>query len=59
MLTRQCGEDVGGLYNYEGAWYLLGLTFKAQEDHQDHHDQQSENGGTATETATDTATDGN
>ena len=52
MLARQCGEDVGGLYKYEDAWYLLGLTFKAQEDHQAHHEAQG--GHTATDTATET-----
>jgi hypothetical protein len=54
MLTKQCGEDVGGLYNYEGSWYLLGLTFKAQEDHQDHHEQQGGHTGTETDTPTET-----
>lgn len=53
MLTRQCEDDVGGLYNYDGSWYLLGLTFKAQEDHQNHHDQQSEQSDTATDSPTD------
>ena len=52
MLARQCGEDVGGLYKYEDAWYLLGLTFKAQEDHQNHHEQQGGHTGTATPTET-------
>lgn len=52
MLTRQCGDDVGGLYKYEGEWYLLGLTFEAQEDHQDHHEQQGGHGGNETDTAT-------
>lgn len=32
MLTRQC-EDVGGLYKYRGVWYLVGLSFDSQEDH--------------------------
>jgi hypothetical protein len=53
MLTRQCDDgSVGGLYNYEGAWYLLGLTFEAQEDHQDHHEEQGGHGGTENATAT-------
>lgn len=53
MLTRQCEDAVGGLYQYEGEWYLLGLTFKAQEDHQAHHEQQGGHGGTDNTTATD------
>lgn len=52
MLTRQCDDAVGGLYQYEGQWYLLGLTFKAQEDHQAHHDQNGGHGGTDNGTAT-------
>jgi hypothetical protein len=53
-LTRQCDDGaVGGLYEYEGEWYLLGLTFEAQEDHQDHHEEQGGHGGTANATATD------
>lgn len=52
MLARQCDEDVGGLYKYEDAWYLLGLTFKAQEDHQNHHEAQG--GHTGTDTSTET-----
>lgn len=54
VLTRQCSDAVGGLYEYEGEWYLLGLTFEAQEDHQAHHDEQAGHDGT--ENATDTAT---
>lgn len=55
MLTRQCGEDVGGLYRYEGEWYLMGLTFEAQADHQDHHDGQDGHDGSETATPTGTA----
>lgn len=54
MLTRQCDDAVGGLYNYEDEWYLLGLTFEAQEDHQAHHEEQGGHGGTDNSTATDT-----
>lgn len=53
-LTQQC-ENVGGLYRYEGRWYLVGLTFKAQDDHQEYHDDQGEDhehGGSPTATET-------
>ena len=53
MLARQCDDQIGGLYSYDGSWYLLGLTFKAQEDHQDHHDQQGGHSDTATDSPTD------
>lgn len=56
MLTRQCGDSVGGLYEYEGEWFLMGLTFEAQEDHQQHHEEQGGHGGGDTETATPTET---
>jgi len=53
LLTTECGDAVGGLYQYEGEWYLMGLTFEAQEDHQQHHEEQGGHDGneTATETA--------
>lgn len=38
MFTRQCEDDVGGIYRYDGAAYLIGLTYRDQADHQDHHD---------------------
>jgi hypothetical protein len=53
-LTRQCGDDVGGLYEYKEEWYLMGLTFEAQEDHQDHHDEQGGHDGNETDTSTGT-----
>lgn len=50
--TEQC-ETAGGLYRYEGNWYLVGLTFEAQGDHQDYHDDGHDHGnGTATGTET-------
>lgn len=55
-LTRQCGDSVGGLYQYEGEWYLMGLTFEAQEDHQQHHEEQGGHGGNETGTETPTGT---
>lgn len=50
-LTAQC-ETVGGLYRYDGEWYLVGLTFKAQEDHQEHHEDDGHDHGNETATAT-------
>lgn len=50
--TEQC-ESVGGLYSYEGNWYLVGLTFKAQSDHQEYHedgDDHDHGNGTTTQT---------
>ncbi|MEF8828110.1 MAG: hypothetical protein V5A38_05800 [Halolamina sp.] len=55
MLTRKCGDSIGGLYQYEGEWFLMGLTFEAQEDHQQHHEEQGGHGGTETATPTETA----
>lgn len=56
--TEHC-ETVGGLYEYEGNWYLVGLTFEAQSDHREYHDDGHDHGdgsdGGAT-TATSTAT---
>lgn len=40
--TRQCDGDVGGLYRYEEAWYLIGLTYRDQADHQEHHEHLEE-----------------
>lgn len=51
MFTRQCDGEIGGIYRYEGAAYLIGLTYRDQADHQDHHEH------LATETDNDTATD--
>jgi hypothetical protein len=49
LFTRQCDGDVGGIYRYDGAAYLIGLTYRDQADHQDHHDHLAES---ATETET-------
>jgi|AntRauTorcE11898_2_1112593.scaffolds.fasta_scaffold05101_2 hypothetical protein len=38
MFTRQCDGEIGGIYRYEGAAYLIGLTYRDQADHQDHHE---------------------
>ena len=58
MFTRQCGTDVGGIYRYDGAAYLVGLTYRDQTDHDDHHDHLANESGTGTdgETATETPT---
>jgi len=42
MFTRQCDGDVGGLYRYDETWFLIGLTYRDQADHQDHHDHLGE-----------------
>ena len=54
--TRQCDGDIGGIYYYDDAAYLIGLTYRDQADHQDHHERLAES---ETETATEngTATD--
>lgn len=58
FFTRQCEDDVGGIFRYDGAAYLIGLTYRDQADHQDHHEHlanESETGtdeGTGTETPT-------
>jgi hypothetical protein len=56
LLTRQCEDSVGGLYRYEGEWFLMGLTFEAQEDHQQHHEEQGGHGGNETDTETGSST---
>lgn len=38
LFTRQCDGDIGGIYRYDGAAYLIGLTYRDQADHQDHHE---------------------
>ncbi|MFW5938814.1 MAG: hypothetical protein ACOCSD_02335 [Halolamina sp.] len=61
--SSQCDEGVGGLYRYEDAWYLVGLTYRDQEAHQEHHEhlaesetasgnESSDDGDAATATAT-------
>lgn len=35
--TEHC-QAVGGLYRYDGEWYLVGLTFKSQDDHRESHE---------------------
>jgi hypothetical protein len=54
--TEQC-ETVGGLYEYQGNWYLVGLTFEAQSDHQEYHDgtDHDHSGGSGNTTATETS----
>lgn len=52
--TEQC-EKVGGLYEYKGNWYLVGLTFEAQSDHQEYHDgEEHDHGRSGNTTATET-----
>lgn len=50
MFTRQCDGDIGGIYRYDGAAYLIGLTYRDQADHQDHHEQLGSQTGDETET---------
>lgn len=57
LFTRQCEDSVGGLYQYEGEWFLIGLTFEAQEDHQQHHENMGGHNGSATESSTPTPTE--
>ena len=54
LFTRQCEDDVGGIYRYDGAAYLIGLTYRDQADHEEHHEQLANetNDGTDTETPT-------
>lgn len=42
LFTRQCDGSVGGLYRYKESWYLIGLIYRDQADHQDHHEQLAE-----------------
>jgi hypothetical protein len=55
LFTRQCDDDVGGLYRYDGVWYLIGLTYRDQADHQDHHDHLANESDTDDDTETPTA----
>ncbi len=50
--TRQCDGDVGGIYRYDGAAYLIGLTYRDQADHQDHHDHLANETATGTDNGT-------
>lgn len=52
MFTRQCEDGIGGIYRYDGAAYLVGLTYRDQSAHQDHHEHLAES-ATETETETD------
>jgi hypothetical protein len=52
MFTRQCDDDVGGIYRYDGAAYLIGLTYRDQADHQDHHDHLANETTTGTDDGT-------
>ena len=58
MFTRQCDGDVGGIYRYDGTAYLIGLTYRDQSAHQEHHEQlgNDSHGGTDDDTETETAT---
>jgi hypothetical protein len=42
LFTRQCDGDVGGIYRYDGAAFLIGLTYRDQADHEDHHEHLAE-----------------
>jgi len=53
LFTRQCDDGVGGVYRYDGAAYLIGLTYRDQAAHQDHHDHLAGN-DTTTDDATET-----
>jgi hypothetical protein len=53
LFTRQCDGEVGGIYRYDGAAYLIGLTYRDQADHEEHHEHLQES---ATETGTDDET---
>jgi hypothetical protein len=52
LFTRQCDDDVGGIYRYDGAAYLIGLTYRDQAAHQDHHDHLANETATGTDTRT-------
>lgn len=56
LFTRQCEDSVGGLYRYDGEWFLIGLTFEAQEDHQEHHENQDGHDGSETDSETESTT---
>ncbi len=56
FFTRQCEDDVGGIYRYDGAAYLIGLTYRDQAAHQDHHDHLANESETGTDDGTDTET---
>jgi len=49
LFTRQCDGDVGGIYRYDGAAFLIGLTYRDQADHEEHHEHLAES-ETETET---------
>ncbi|MFD1525462.1 hypothetical protein, partial [Halolamina salina] len=53
LFTRQCDGDVGGIYRYDGAAYLIGLTYRDQADHEAHHEHLAES---ATDTETENGT---
>ena len=56
FFTRQCGDEIGGIYRYDGAAYLIGLTYRDQSAHQEHHDRlgNESHGGTDDGSATET-----
>jgi len=54
--TRQCDGEIGGIYRYDGAAYLIGLTYRDQSAHQEHHDRLGNDSHGGTDDGTETPT---